>query len=264
MNQILKQITSKTKEDLQGKKRVLAFDELKKQVKRTNKNNLFYNSIIKSVNDPAVIAEVKLKAPSTGKLGSPVDLIKKVIQYREAGADAISIITEPHFFGGNSDFIGKAKESVDLPVLQKDFVIDEYQIYEAGKIGSDALLLIARLTDSETLSHFVKVVKNLGIEPVVEIYSGEDLEKAVKTETKFIAVNARDLDTFEINVNKACGLLKKIPPGFIKLGFSGVKSSAEVNLYRNAGARGILIGTALMKANNIKEISKISHNLGGD
>ena len=203
-----------------------------------------------------LIAEVKFASPTNPHLGSPDDLLQRVEQYDQAGAGAISFITEKHYFKGDTRFIPQIKKAVDLPILQKDFIIDEQQIYEAKQIGSDALLLIARLVDKETLKQFVDLCLELHVEPVVEINSDDDLKKAVATKTNIIAVNARDLETFEIDVKKACLLMRKIPDRFIKLGFSGIQSVKEVLQYKNAGANGVLVGTSLMQAKDIKMFVK--------
>lgn len=200
-----------------------------------------------------LIAEIKFASPTIKRLGSPEELINRVKQYEDAGVDAVSVITEKHYFKGDSSFVSEVKKYIDIPVLQKDFVIDSCQIYEAKKIGSDALLLIAKLVDNKTLNEFVRLCLDLDIEPVVEINDADDLEKAISTDTNIIAVNARDLETFVVDVAKACILMKRIPEKYIKLGFSGINSELEVELYRKAGAQGILVGTSLMKAKNIKE-----------
>ncbi len=178
-------------------------------------------------------------------------LVDRAVTYEKSGADAISFITEKKYFKGDTKYITELKIIISLPILQKDFVIDEYQIYEAKKIGSDALLLIVRYLDKKTLQSFVSLCQKLGIEPVVEINSEEDLEKAIATETNIIAVNARNLEDFTIDLERACDLLKKIPGNFIKLGFSGIHSAKEVEKYKDAGARGVLVGTELMKAGNV-------------
>ncbi len=206
----------------------------------------------------AFIGEIKLASPTMSPIHSKIDIVKLGVEYEDAGFDAISVITEKHFFKGDTLFITQIKKKVKLPILQKDFVIDKSQIYEAKQIKSDALLLIARLVDEQTLIQFVSLCQKLGIEPVVEIQNHEDLYKAIATSTSIIAVNARNLETFEINVDTACEQIKKIPENFIKLGFSGIFSSKEVKKYINAGAKGVLIGTSLMKAKNI---SKFIHSL---
>lgn len=215
-------------------------------------DNTFKQAIITGKN-VSLIAEIKFASPTSPHLGSKEELLDRAKRYEKTGADAISIITESHFFKGDVAFVSQVKKTVGIPVLQKDFVIDERQIYQAKEIGSDALLLIARLIDEKTLQYFVDVCFDLGIEPVVEINSEEDLEKATKTKTKIIAVNSRDLETFDIDVTRACELIKQIPDTFIKLGFSGINSQEEVEQYKNAGTRGVLVGTSLMRAKNIAE-----------
>ncbi len=235
MHNILQDIIEKKKLDLIEKKR--------------NYNKFKQNITSKNI---AVIAEIKLASPSAGMLGSEDEIITRAVSYEKAGANAISFITEKHYFKSDISFIPKIKEKISLPILQKDFVIDAYQIYEAKTVDSDALLLIARLLDKKTLQKFVLLCQELGIEPVVEINDAKDLSKAIETNTKIIAVNARNLENFEIDIENACELLKKIPDTFVKLGFSGIQSNQEVKKYQEAGASAILVGTELMKAEDIE------------
>lgn len=200
-----------------------------------------------------IIAEVKFASPTNPNLGSPKQLLSRVKEYEKAGADIISIITEKHFFKGSLEFIKRVKETVDLPILQKDFVIDEYQIYQAKFLGSNAVLLIVRLLDKKTLRRFIDLAFKIGIEPVIEVSTKKDLEIAFGTSARVLAVNARDLDTFDVSVERASNLLKQIPNSYIKLGFSGVKGREEVEKYLQAGARGVLVGTSLMKTKNIQQ-----------
>ena len=260
MNNILLEILEKKREDLKSVilreegRRVEALLRGSSRSHTTNQHGLrrFFDSLSVAQNDINIIAEIKFASPTNPHLGSREELLERAKKYETAGADAISIITEKHFFKGDITFVSQVKSEVSIPVLQKDFVIDERQIYQAKAIGSDALLLIARLVDEKTLKHFVDLCFDLGIESVVEINNDEDLEKAIATDTKIIAVNARDLETFQVDISSACRLMKKIPDGFIRLGFSGIKSSDEVQQYKKAGANGILVGTALMNARDIK------------
>ncbi|MDO8610401.1 MAG: indole-3-glycerol-phosphate synthase [bacterium] len=233
----------------------ILLDIIKKKKKDLN-NLKSENAFKKAILNPqyskiAYIGEIKLTSPTMNIRYSKNNIVERALEYKKAGLDAISIITEKHYFKGNPLFIPKIKKKVTLPILQKDFVIDKSQIYEAKSIQSDALLLIARLVNEQTLKHFVNVCRKLEIEPVVEINNDKDLKKTLSTSTSIIAVNSRNLETFEININKACKLLKKIPNKYIKLGFSGINSSKEVKKYKTAGAQGVLIGTSLMKTNNI-------------
>lgn len=199
----------------------------------------------------AIIAEIKLSSPTIPFLGSKKDIIKRALAYEQAKADAISFITEKHYFKGSPDFISQIKKRINIPILQKDFVIDPYQIYEAKIISADALLLIAKIVNKKTLIKFVALSQEIGVEPIVEINDEKDLEKAISTSTSIIAVNARNLQTFVVDVTQACRLMKKIPDRFIRLGFSGIKSADEVKKYQQAGAKGVLVGTSLMRAKNI-------------
>lgn len=254
MHSILKDIVEKKKLDvIEEKKNVgVTLVVTKGDHKGRPYENKFKQSIIFS-EKLSVIGEIKLASPTEEFLGGREEIIPRAMAYEKAGVNAISFITEKHYFKSDISFIPKIKEKVSVPILQKDFVIDEYQIYQAKEIGSDALLLIARLVDEEVLKKFVLLCQTLGIEPVVEINTEEDLRKAIVTNTNIIAVNARDLETFQIDLDKACELLRKVPTEYLTLGFSGVKSNIEARKYKKAGAKGILVGTELMKAKNIKK-----------
>lgn len=237
MHKILKEIITKTQEDI-------------RKIKQPSK--VFMNAL-KNPNkgSVAIIAEIKLASPTAKNLGKSKDVKNRAKEYETAGADCISVVTEKHFFNGDLKYIAEIKRIVSLPILQKDFVIDPYQVYQAKQIGADAILLIARILSDRSLITLVNLAHELGLEPVVEINSQHDLNKALKTRAEIIAVNARDLDTLTVDVDRACELLKSIPDKFIKLGFSGIHSRAEVEKYKHAGANGVLIGTSLMKAGNI-------------
>lgn len=199
-----------------------------------------------------IIGELKFASPTHKILGDVHTLSDRAKLYEKAGVDAISVITEQTVFNGHIEHVQKIKKTVLLPILQKDFVIDPYQVYEARLLGGDALLFIARIVPLPLLKDLVSLALNLGLEPVVEVNNKKDLEKAVQTQTRIIAVNARNLQTLSVNVQKACSLLRQIPNAYIKLGFSGIQSREEVEAYKRSGAHGVLIGTALMQASSVK------------
>lgn len=205
-------------------------------------------------NSPMVIiAEIKLSTPTLKGLGSEKDVIAKAKEYQKARADMISVVTEKNFFNGSIGFIKKIKDArITLPILHKDFIIDPYQVYESKFIGADAILLIAKIVDTKTLKELTTLASSLGIEPIVEISDTDDLKKALQTKAIFIAVNARNLNTFKIDIDKACELLRKIPRRYIRLAFSGINSKEEMRRYKNAGAKGVLIGTGLMKTQDVE------------
>ncbi len=231
----------------------------KKYLKRTSntsrkKPGLFYSSIQERTERGKIfiIAEIKTASPTDRNLGNVRDIIKRVKRYEQSDADAISYITDKTFFGGDIKYIAKIKKAVKLPVLQKDFVIDESQIIESSNNGADALLLIAKILDTERLIRFVDLCRKYGVEPVVEINDLEDLQKAKATNTRIIAVNSRNLEDLTINIESAQKLLRSIPEKYIKLAFSGINSQKEVVCYKDSGADGVLVGTSLMKTENIE------------
>lgn len=231
--------------------------ERKKDI-QTRKNTIFSKTLL-SAKGIAIIGELKFASPTDHSIGSKKLLVRKIKEYEDAGISALSIVTEPHFFQGDIGYIAKAKKVSDLPILQKDFIIDEKQIYEAAFLGVDALLLIARILKSRELKEYVSLCKKLGIEPIVEVAREEDIQSAITSGTDIIAINARDLDTFTVNIRKACELLKMIPDSFIKLGFSGVKTQEDMDMYNKAGVQGVLIGISLMKTENVSDFLRSFH-----
>lgn len=198
-----------------------------------------------------IIAEIKLATPIGGILGQATEVVKRALAYELAGADLISVVVDRKYFHGNINFITDIKKKVDLPVLMKDFILDPYQIFEAKFVGADGILLIAKLLTKKKLQEFVLLSKSIGVEPVVEIENEFELDKALATKALCIAVNARDLTDFQVDINRACKLMRLIPQNKLALGFSGVKGRREVEKYKEAGAKAILVGTALMRNNNI-------------
>lgn len=259
MHKILQNIVNSTAREVKKRKSNSNIDDLV-----SHKHLSFKQHILNPrIGDIALIAEVKLSSPTEGKLGEQVDILNRLHEYQNGGADAVSIITEKDFFKGNPELVAIAERNgLRLPILQKDFVIDEFQIEESCRLGSDALLLIARIIDGEQLNKFVKLCKEKKLEPIVEISNEGDLKQAISSKTEIIAVNARDLDTFKVDVDKACNILKRIPKQFIRLAFSGVHSRNDIKKYKQAGAKAVLVGTELMKAKDIgkkiKELKNVS------
>jgi indole-3-glycerol phosphate synthase len=250
MSSVLQTLLQNTAVRIAEKKLQVSYETLERQVKPVQSG--FYDAMLRpKTGDIAVITEIKLASPTHAYLGNSEDILIRAKQYREGGADAISIITEPSIFHGDIAFLPKVKTETGLPVIQKDFVIDPYQVVESAQVSADAVLLIAKITKQDDLVKFVDLSQSYGIEPVVEVNDTYDLEKALTTTTRFIAVNARDLSTLTVDVGKACELMEQIPDSFFRLGFSGILSRDEVNQYKAAGAIGVLIGTQIMKTENI-------------
>lgn len=259
MNQVISQIILKNEKDILNKKQQTNFFEMQDKIAALEKPVNFLEGLKKGAeknNGVSLITELKFASPSEKELGRETDLELRVQEYESAGADAVSIVTERYFFNGDLSFINRIKNTSQLPLLQKDFIVDPFQIYESRINGADALLLIAKLISADQLKKYVELCMEIGLEPVVEVNDELDLKDALHTKTRIIAVNARDLDTMYISIGRACEILTKIPSDFFKLGFSGINTGADVERYKQAGAQGVLVGTNLMKAENIGEFIK--------
>ncbi len=233
-----------------------------KELLQKSKRRDFAGAILKPAGEIAIIAEIKLTSPSGGVLGLDREIEERVKSYQRGGAAAISVVVDEHFFGGGLSLIKRIKAVTSLPVLAKDFIIDEYQVFEALVGGADAILLIARILSRQKLKKLVALATSLGLLPVVEVNEEEELASALGSCARVIAVNARDLTSFKIDLDKALTIGQKIPKECIFLGFSGVNSRQEVKAYQSAGARAVLVGTSLMKSdspkNLIKELKDVS------
>jgi len=196
---------------------------------------------------PSVVAEIKRSSPSAGEIASP-DPREQARAYTDAGAAAISVLTEPDHFHGSLDDLRAVRAATDLPVLRKDFLVDVSQVVQSRAAGADAVLLItACLTDDELLA-MLAAATEWGMDALVETHSPADLDRALATDAQIIGVNARDLETLEVNPERALAQLGRIPSDRIAVMESGISTRAQVVAAVNAGASGILIGEALMRA----------------
>lgn len=196
----------------------------------------------------AVIAEVKKASPSQGPMVQQMDAAQQARQYQEGGAAAISVLTEETFFGGRLEDLSKVKETVSLPVLRKDFIFDPYQIWESRVSGADAVLLIASALDMVSLRQLIRLARQLRMVPLVEVHHLDELGKALDAGADIVGVNARDLQTFAVDLRIPLSLAPVIPPGIIKIAESGIKTRADVDRLRQAGYDGILVGETLVRA----------------
>ena len=209
----------------------------------------------------AVIAEIKRASPSLGPINEDVDIIQLAREYEKGGASAISVLTEANFFKGDLSYLRLIKEEITLPLLQKDFILDPFQIYEGRVSGADAILLIVALLDREELGEFVDLTQSLGMIPLVEIHNEDDLAKLSFLNLPLIGINNRDLKTFEVDLKTTFRLRKEIPCDAKVVSESGIRSSEDVRLLKEAGVNGILVGETLMRssdpASKIRELLKM-------
>jgi indole-3-glycerol phosphate synthase len=197
---------------------------------------------------PAVIAEVKRSSPSAGVIDADADPTALARAYEAGGAAAISVLTEPRHFGGSLVDLGLVSAAAGIPVLRKDFLIDPDQLVEARAAGADSVLLIAACLDDDALDPMITAARALGMEPLLEANSDRDLERALATDAQIVGVNARDLQTLEVDVPAALARLRSVPSGRIAVFESGITTHADVAAAVAAGASVILVGEVLMRA----------------
>jgi len=196
----------------------------------------------------AVIAEVKRSSPSAGAIASDVDPATQARTYARGGAAAISVLTEPTRFDGSLADLRAARMAVEVPVLRKDFLVHPSQVIESRAEGADAVLLITAALEATELKAMIAAASDLGLSALVETHSAADLETALATEAEVIGVNARDLETLEVDVERALRLLERIPDDRTAVFESGVRDRADVERAVAAGARAVLVGETLMRA----------------
>ena len=198
-----------------------------------------------------IIAEFKRRSPSKGVIRADADLSQIVKSYEAGGATAISVLTEEDYFSGSLDDLREVKRIVDLPVLRKDFVFDEYQVYESAAAGADAVLLIVAALEDEALVKLRRLIEDdLGMDALIEVHTHEEMERAVACGANLIGVNNRNLHTFEVSLETSLSLAREAPAAAVLISESGLNNSADLARLEEAGYRGFLIGESLMRAEN--------------
>ena len=196
----------------------------------------------------ALIAEAKKASPSKGVLIEDFDAVALARTYADHGASMISVLTDQRFFQGALDYLTQVKRAVSVPVLRKDFIIDPYQVYEARAAGADAMLLIVGALDDAQLRDLYAVAVELGMTPLVEVHTAEEMERALAQDVTLVGVNNRNLKTFEVDLATTERLAKMVPPLVVLVAESGINSNADVQRMARAGANAILVGESLVKA----------------
>ena len=195
-----------------------------------------------------VIAEVKRSSPSKGSLAEISDPRKLAAQYEEAGAAVVSVLTEQRRFGGSLADLVAVRSEIEIPILRKDFMVDEYQFLEARAAGADVVLLIVAALSKNQLKDYYDLATELGMAVLVETHTHQEIEDAMEIEPRIIGVNARNLKTLEIDLNAFTQLIPEIPSSIIRIAESGISARAEVEMAQSAGAQAILVGETLVKS----------------
>jgi indole-3-glycerol phosphate synthase len=252
---ILDKIIEKTKEDLEARKKAYPVEWLGRSLAY---NNYPPRDVIPHLRatpqEPyRIIAEVKKASPSKGVIKADFDPLVIAQSYEKGGANAISVLTEPHFFQGNIEYLTQIRRYVGTPLLRKDFIVDKYQLVEALVYGADFVLLIAKALSRKALKELLVYSRHLGMEALVEIHDKEDLTKAIFAGADIIGVNHRNLETFEMDMNLTEKLMPLIPNGKIIVAESGVDNKETIMHLSSVGVDAFLIGEHFMRQENIQE-----------
>jgi len=213
-------------------------------------------------NELSVITEVKRSSPSKGALATIADPASLAEQYENAGASVISVLTESRRFGGSLADLDAVRSRVNIPVLRKDFMVDEYQFFEARAHGADVVLLIVAALSKSQLTDFHQLAEGLGMRALVEVHTHDELERALEISPRIVGINSRNLKTLDVDASAFAQLLPLIPTDVVRVAESGISTRAEVEFAQNNGATAILVGEALVRAAN-PELA-MRELLGGD
>ncbi|MGL5512119.1 MAG: indole-3-glycerol phosphate synthase TrpC, partial [Sporomusa sp.] len=224
----------------------------------TKSDNPFAFEKALATNDIAFICEVKKASPSKGIIAGSFPYLQIAKDYQAAGASAISVLTEPSFFLGSNEYLEQIKQAVNIPILRKDFIIDEYQIYESRMIGADAILLICSILASNTIKAYIEIADQLGMSCLVEAHDEAEIKSAISVGARVIGVNNRNLKTFEVDITNSINLRKLVPTEIIFVSESGISTASDIKKLRENGTNAVLIGETLMRSENKKrELDKL-------
>ena len=200
--------------------------------------------------DIAFICEVKRAAPSKGIIAKEFPYIHIATEYEQAGAAAISVLTEPTYFKGKNEYLQDIAQQVRLPVLRKDFTVDEYQIYEARTLGAAAILLIGALLDEEKMARYIRIAQRLGLSVLAEAHTAKEIQLALRAGARIIGVNNRNLKDFTVDLHTCERLRQLVPPDILFVAESGIQGAADIQRLRQSGVNAVLIGETLMRSSD--------------
>jgi len=247
---MLSKIIEEKRREIDKAEKKVSLNDIKKEAESLYIRSAFKKNISRKghIN---LIAEIKKSSPSKGIIRANFDPVKIALTYQAAGAGAVSVLTDERFFDGKLEYIRKIKERITIPILRKDFIIDEYQIYESAARGADAILLISHILTREELRRYLEVTKSLGMDALVEVHNEEEVEKALNVNAPIIGINNRDLTTFNVDVSITQRLMRLLPDTKIIVSESGITSYEEVMFLKSLGVNAVLIGETFMHTENI-------------
>lgn len=247
---ILDTIAKATKERIEAQMESKPLAEIKAAALDMEKNTGFPFEQALSKDKVSFICEVKKASPSKGLIAERFPYVQIAKEYEAAGADAISILTEPFFFQGNNGYLSSIRKEVQIPLLRKDFTVHEYMIYEAKKIGADAILLICAILSQDQLEEYAGIAKEIGLSALVEAHDEREIEMALKAGAGIIGVNNRNLQDFTVDINNSIRLRELVPRNILFVSESGMKTREDILRLEENGTDAVLIGETLMRSDD--------------
>lgn len=246
---ILDKIVLRKREEVALAKQARPVSQLEASV-HFNRTPYSFEEFLLAESRSGIIAEFKRRSPSKGVINDRVNVAEVTKAYNVAGASALSVLTDTDFFGGNIQDLLDARAANQIPILRKDFMIDEYQIIEAKAMGADIILLIAAILSPDEIEHLAEVAKGLGLNVLLEVHNLEELQRSVIPELDAIGVNNRNLADFSVNIQTSFDLVDEIPDDFLKISESAISAPGIISSLQEAGFDGFLIGENFMKTEN--------------
>ena len=258
---ILEQIAADTHIRIEKQKEIISLSDICSKAEATPKKNFAFEKSLRANPDIAFICECKKASPSKGLIEPDFDYLKIAKEYEAAGADAISVLTEPKYFLGNNAYLREITETVSIPCIRKDFTVDEYMIYEAVTLGASAVLLIVSLLDEKKLKEYLQICETLGLSALVETHDEEEVKIALSVGARVIGVNNRNLKDFSVSNENSIRLRELIPKDVIFVSESGIKNAEDIKALREIGVDAVLVGETMMRADDkeakLKELKGI-------
>lgn len=246
---ILRQILQTKQEEIRQASQQLPISKLEEKIQSQNATRGFEQALHARIDAglPAIIAEIKKASPSKGVIREDFDPVNIAKEYAEAGAACLSVLTDEQYFMGCKDYLEQARAACSLPVLRKDFMIDPYQVYEARAIGADCILLIVAALGDGQMSELYSLSHELGMDVLIEVHNGDELQRALDLSPHLVGINNRDLHTFETSLQTTLDLLGYIPDQCLVVTESGIHTSEDVCMLRDHDVHAFLVGEAFMR-----------------
>lgn len=253
-DKILDTLAECTRKRIEKNKAEIPLEQLKEQALALNTDTGFLFERALSKAGMSYICEIKKASPSKGIIAEDFPYVEIAKEYQSAGASAISVLTETDYFLGSDQYVKEVSKAVNIPIIRKDFTVDEYMLYQAKAMGASAVLLICALLDTETIKKYIKICDSLGLSALVEAHDEQEVQSAIDAGARIIGVNNRNLKNFTVDINNSTRLRRLVPKDIIFVAESGIKTPQDIAALKQANVDAVLIGETFMRCENKKEM----------